>query len=642
MARLAAALLVTARAASDWPVEVSLDLYHAVSAATKGLAWQDINPAGLMGVLKYIHTEVIAEHELSPPDRHGRKDNLEAISRANFRVQNPAAMPKNLRHLLDFGPFMHFEGGRTFDGSGLAKAANYGEFVGIQMQTDVRFPTKEPYYWFSLTGPCPNLPYEEKKNGSNAECLQYARSLGPTGPVAGGLCPGGGGDASVQPTGSPGCTYSYGQVTSVSLDELVGITKEDCGGRRCKDWWDFRQSCTNPAYRQMFDAEGNLVSAGFCVEYDIHPKCAANCDSERCGTVPEHLREAGLPFWRGRCSPQANQIRAEKLAEAFQVPGVNSSHNLLDEHIREQFKTCVHEVPGTCAPALGQGGMYCTRDWAGVCQPCYVPGTRVLWPPRDTMPTCPYGILRNPDYKDRFPPPECKSDRPSDKCCLYRGTCSLQEADPVLLPLDDDGYALAASRRDTVTMIAFLGRIRGRDDWSASEVARPEALRSFAYWQWDNSPYKELTFESIKAQMFALGLISNATLPPTTATVTATFTTSMAQRTTSQEPTRPAATTASAPTVATTPPVLAVVGGGAQKHHDLGGSTRSPPASPQPATGDRSNWWIWVVLGAVVGLLIGVAVLLYIRRGRRKAEASGSAADAASSNGGAVAAAASV
>lgn len=631
MARTIAALLLAGRAATGQPVGLTLDLYHAVSAATSGFLWQDINPAGIMGVLKYIHTEVIAEHEVSPPDRRGRKDDLQAIARATFKVRNPTAMPDVLRHLIDFGPFMHFEGGRTFDAYGLDKMARHGEFVGIQKQTDVRFPTKEPYYWFSLAGPCPNLPYEEKTGGISPRCLQYNEaSVGAPGPVVGGLCPGGGGlRASVEPTGAPGCTYSYGEVSSVSLDELVGITREDCGGRRCRDWWDFRQSCTNPAYRWMFDGHGNNVSAGFCVEYDIHPKCASDCGSEACKTVPEPLREAGLPFWRGRCDPEANQMRAEKLAEAFGIPGANSSHRLVSKQVRDEFRTCVHEVPGTCAPAEGQGGMYCTRDWAGVCQPCYIPGTRELWPAREFMPTCPYSVLKSPDYKDRFPPPSCKSDRPSDQCCLYLGTCSLSEANPELLPLDDEGYASAASLQDTAAMVAFLGRVRGLDGRPASEAAPGAALRAFAYRQWDDSPVKARSFESTKAEMFKLGLVSSSTPPPPT-TTTAAPTVARTTTTTTTTSTRPQTTVAPQPAAAATttvraPVVVLPVTGNGTKHHDLPsnpyGHNNNQPAMPQALGHSKSNWWMWVLLGvAALPMLVGIAALIYIRR-RRKSQA---------------------
>merc|ERR1719384_931149 len=79
---------------------------------------------------------------------------------------------------------------------------------------------------------------------------------------------------------------------------------------------------------QMDMLAAGLVRTHVCVEYDIHKACAKDCNSPACKKVPAHLREVGLPFWRGRCNPLRNAQRAELLAEALGFSNATTTHDL--------------------------------------------------------------------------------------------------------------------------------------------------------------------------------------------------------------------------------------------------------------------------------------------------------------------------
>ena len=135
------------------------------------------------------------------------------------------------------------------------------------------------------------------------------------------------------PDGRPGCVYSYDNANrvEVNLDEIAGITNEDCHGGKCADWSDFRLGCMNDDYRNVFkltrDGAGKIIEAhkepvSYCVEYDINPFCEEDCMSAACQELPADEKEIGIPFWRGRCSPEANSKRAEAIAAAMGIKDV--------------------------------------------------------------------------------------------------------------------------------------------------------------------------------------------------------------------------------------------------------------------------------------------------------------------------------
>lgn len=479
---------------------IEVDFYRAMRGAhVAAVQLENDNMASLVGVLKYVHTEVIVEHATSPQDRLTRKNSIDVIAGAKFSVQNPATLlsPSSLimQH-VDFGPFVTYDNGVATNSVQLQYIKRHGGFVGVQEQRDVRFPYNNPYYWFSVSGFCPNLPWADKgtRLSPNPVCLRHDDGNW----VEGGLCMNTS-DPQLQPTGHPNCTYTYQNQKVVLLDELVGIEKEDCGGRKCRNWADFRLNCSDAKYRVAFDLQtGYVTPYPYCVEYDINPACAADCEAPACLALPEEQREVGIPFWRGRCNARRNAWRAEALGAAFGLVGAAGRHELALLPAPAAAQRCAY-AGGMCQPSPAAGGTYCSRAWAGVCHPCWIPGTETEYPLAD-QPLCPYNILKIADYSgDIQVSPRCNSTRPRDKCCLYRSppTC-----DPHLtsgaLPLDEDGYALAAAEQNTTVMAAFLTRVAA--ERLGCVVMDPAGLERVAYWEWGMTA-KSRTLEAVELAM---------------------------------------------------------------------------------------------------------------------------------------------
>jgi len=486
---------------------IEMDFFRAMNGAKVGVfTLEDNDLASLIGTLKYVHTEVLAEHLIGPPARTSRKYGIDVIARSRFSVLNPSSLlspTSGLVRNVDFGPFVTFDSGVATNTGQLEHIKRYGGYVGVQHQWDVRFAYDDPYYWFSVNGFCPNLPWWEKgtPEAPNPDCLLSDEGW----LVRGGLCsrsvsslndPG----SPPQPTGDKNCTYSYSPAGVVQLDVLAGITKEDCGGRTCTDWLDFRQNCSNTSYRFVFSAGmGKVVPFPYCVEYDINPACEANCEAAACLALPPESRELGLPFWRGRCSAHWNAWRGEQLAAAFGIPGAVTEHALATHPRAEDGERCAYPG-GICHPNPLSGGMYCSRAWAGVCQPCWVPGTLAPYP-ATYQPLCPYDILRSADYRQLpLGPPMCRSTRPRDLCCLYLSPPSCDPAPGAPeLPLDEDGFALVAFRQNTTEMAAFLTRV-ALEKLGAS-ITDPAGFQRFAYWQWSPAPKKGRSLSAIEVAM---------------------------------------------------------------------------------------------------------------------------------------------
>mmetsp|Transcript_106816 Transcript_106816/g.344683 ORF Transcript_106816/g.344683 Transcript_106816/m.344683 type:complete len:749 (-) Transcript_106816:404-2650(-) len=388
---------------------IMLDLYRAVRARDLRQQLANDDLADLPGVLNYIHTEVVGEHvscnthygHVKPSKRKLRCHHIDSIMRARFYVRNPEALIDEVGSLsqwVDFGWDNQF-----MDGKGTAdvrRIKEYGDFVGVRKQDDARFPVSVPMYWFSLSGPCPNKKWRQKfhrrghpSSGLRSGCMKYGHSRTR---VRGGLCPPG-----VLPTGKRGCVYNYVPPSSADvlrLDDLVGITQEDCGHRPCRDFRDFRRHCTNRAYKKAFNYNRRrtrtFVRSRVCVEYDVHWKCAGDWQDPGCQRVPLEKRELGLPFWRGRGLEAANMRRLELLAKAFGIEGA-TEHRLVAPDVRANFTTCLYgDETRLCHPEPDEGGLYCSRLWAGVCQPCYIPNTAAALERPSTDPMCPWDLLR--------------------------------------------------------------------------------------------------------------------------------------------------------------------------------------------------------------------------------------------------------
>lgn len=490
--------------------------------------------------------------------------------------------------LADFGPFVTFDQGVSSNAAFIKYTKQYGEYVGIQIQPSAeRFVVGQnmPVYWFSAVGLCPNIAFKGLKdpvtgatsngkgtqdapaNGcmrygwkSNAssqygdcktpcpagwptdECWNKCTKMNPDGSnkcpypdhcydnVVGGLCPKGseGADGEsvpkVDPAGHAGCVYSYGRPDFVLFDDVAGLTQEDCGGRKCKDWKDFRKSCTNDEYKKKFDPAGNIIDATetpgvatplVCVEYDMHPYCrlGAGCDDPRCVKMRAEGTqiEVGVPWWRGRCEPLQNRKRMEGIMAGFSNPplaGAGKTHLLVDQELMtSKYQRCLRPADGPinnmlCNPNPAQGGPYCYRGFSGICQMCKVPNTKQPNPAwMVTAPQCPIGAVSMPEY-EALPKPTCASTKVADLCCLYTGTCE-GESDPTKAAISDDaagdeGWMLVAARESTDDMMTYMNRIANCDGADAAK------LKDLAYWSWLPIP-EPRSLKTLKADMTAAG-----------------------------------------------------------------------------------------------------------------------------------------
>lgn len=460
-------------------------MYKATSRAevAEGGPLENQNLGSLMSVLMDLHSKSIVESQLLGAAA-AREAGVEVIAAYPLKVRNrDSLLDSTHRVLSDFGPYAAYERGRTHSRSAY-------DFVGSRSATDRRFALPMPAHEFSLGGRCPNMAdgFKERDGRPSGHCWTYDAAYGELQGehLQGGLCPNGAGDGSVVPTGQAGCVYSYGQPVVVNLDDFTGITSQDCGGRLCRDYADFRQRCTNRAFKFRFSPHGGLEEVDHCIEYDIHPSCATSCDEPRCQALLAHvadgeIAEVGLPFWHGRCRTGDNRRRAELLAKAFGVQGAKDSHRVVDS---SQGATC-NCAPGTDGMSTGLG--YCDRSFSGVCTECRIPGTQAAPSEegaRSEVPFCSLGVLRQPEYADELQAPRCASRRPSHLCCLYTGGCE-GTADPVDAALDDDGFELVRASGSTEDVAVLLVRAAyERGFWPLPGASLDSAMAgTLEFWQ---------------------------------------------------------------------------------------------------------------------------------------------------------------
>lgn len=324
------------------------------------------------------------------------------------------------------------------------------------------------------------------------------------------------------PTGKKGCVYTYGDPDMLELDEVVGITQLDCGGRKCTNWHDFRKSCTNEDYKKVFDSDGSVKAVDYCVEYDIHPTCALRCaavnEKDEKGRACETLRadpkatvELGLPFWRNRCEPKHNHRRMEVFADRLGVVGSGTKHTTVDSGILQMNSPCIVEGSSACVADFQTGENYCDRSFSGVCAKCFLPGT--VKSSGFQRPFCSLSVLKSLDYAGDVYAPECKSTYPSDLCCLYTGDC-VGDHDPSSAVVGDEGLILVAARMDTDGMVEFLSR--AAEERGLGAIKDRRGFRRAAYEEWRRQPIFRSLDEVMSdvAPFFAPPKVTS-TLPPT-------------------------------------------------------------------------------------------------------------------------------
>lgn len=364
------------------------------------------------GLVNFLTTQVVLETGLAP-DRASRPNGIDTVAKYQIRIHNNMSS-SDVDVQAEFSKFVRFEDGAVAAPEDAQIFERSGDLVGALSfhppNGDVRFPLEETYYWFSLSGPCPNMKNGEK---SSSNCSKYQKGLVPEKKsqyVAGGLCKQQLFSSDI-PDGTPGCSYYIENYTTKGLDSIVGITQEDCGGRKCSSWSDFRLHCSNQ------NLSFTHLGVKYCKEYD-YPGCITSCQDAACGTG-----EVGIPFWTGRCNASRNGLRASLLERAFggsQVASFYGSNPRCDQY-----------SPMCNKPAPDAGVSYCHRDDSGVCDACHIPGTvRAVSPPSQVA--CRVDLFLNkelPQYKDFLPQcdtecgGECSTDTASSACCVYIGKC---------------------------------------------------------------------------------------------------------------------------------------------------------------------------------------------------------------------------
>jgi hypothetical protein len=537
-------------------VTIDIDFFRAMgSRDANAFTEEDDDLADLTGVIKYIHTEVIAEHIIGNPDRTTRKYGIDVIINWRFKLQNTPGLLQNAGHNVDFGNFLAFDLGQDTDVSLLGDKTiqQWGDYVGIQNQVDARYPTMGPFYWFDVSGFCPNLPWsctrgyyppcdhplaptarctidepcpgKGNKTHPNEKCIRYFSS-GET--AMGGLCDQK--DETVIPTGENGCVYNYmrSTVKKVDLDVVAGLNDHECRGRdgvtrKCNGFLDFRKNCTNHTLKSMFAGDGTVKNnVGFCVEYDIHPACVNKCDDPACVAALQSGQtiELGVPFWKGRCHAEKNQVRHEIFADAFGIEGALTKHANTNADILANPTLCGKRGYGTCNPdGSGEvGGPYCTRHFSGVCTMCYIPGTVRVYPDAAATPICPADILDYPDYGG-LNDPKCKQAdqegnlHAKDLCCLYLNQCV--NATTLSTQTDENGFAYAWSKGSTQGLIDWFTMLVEKK-YGTPYVADQKSLEGILYQKWfpGSMPMlKPTDYDAVVEQI--KGFYSKQSLAPT-------------------------------------------------------------------------------------------------------------------------------
>lgn len=549
--------VAVAAAASPTNPVIEVFMYRAqeYEGASSQYMLENVDMADLPGVLQYIHREIITEHQIASVEREtgqqrmARKYDISTILEYRFLIRNPDSQSRIQQD---------FHGYETYDFGQASNTAqwlelSHSDHVGVQRQSNKFVPFRDPYYWFSVSGFCPNLPYSSAAitsvckenpltlagtctakaeamsrtcavgNADLSKCLCYSDGASV---VWGGLC---GATADRQPpkslevpTGQRGCVYSYDpNPNTVNLDELVGITKEDCGGRLCTDYADFRKNCAETKYKKTFTALGRISNSPVCVEYDLHPDCAQmGCDHPTCKRIPQEKRELGLPFWLGRCSSKSNAARAEKAAAMFGVQGATTQHVITHPPTVDYAGVkCDRGKNLECRPNRFTGEGFCTRAWSGICTSCRIPGFKRNPLNRQT-PLCPWSVLE--EYTN-LKSDSCRTTNAADICCIYFGSCA--QAGGL-----EDSFALSLASKDTATISTFLRTFATETlEVSEQEVqAADEALTQAAYWYWGAGPDPEIvdtdTFSLRLAADWLSELFPSAKKydPPTTTTTTTT------------------------------------------------------------------------------------------------------------------------
>lgn len=165
-------------------------------------SWTNANAGSLGAVLYTIHSKI-----LGCPRQRG----IDRIHRLKVTMKNTDKLFRKYGH--QFGPLHHFRNGQCVSSFCNDTFREFGYTVGCSTTSSGQssYPSRSHPAWYSLPGPCPNLPEGQKTEKCIAD-------------FAGGECS--------DPTGSHTCTYHIEDAGSVTLDELSGRDNSTS----LKDW----------------------------------------------------------------------------------------------------------------------------------------------------------------------------------------------------------------------------------------------------------------------------------------------------------------------------------------------------------------------------------------------------------------------
>ncbi|CAK9054343.1 unnamed protein product [Durusdinium trenchii] len=164
-------------------------------------SWTNANLGSIGAVMYSLHTKI-----LGCPRYHG----IDRIHRLKVTMKNTEEMFRQQHH--EFGPLHHFRNGQCVSSFCNQTFQQFGYTVGCaETSTGGSYPSQSHSAWYSLPGPCPNLPNEQKTETCKRD-------------LAGGEC--------AEPTGSLNCTFHLEYAGNVSLDELSGRNTSTS----LKDW----------------------------------------------------------------------------------------------------------------------------------------------------------------------------------------------------------------------------------------------------------------------------------------------------------------------------------------------------------------------------------------------------------------------
>ena len=118
------------------------------------------------GVMNYLATQVVVETGKAP-DRPARDKGIDTVVKYQIRVRNNMSS-SDVNVQSEFAQYVRFEDGAVEKAEDAEMFERSGDLVGILSfhppHGDVRFPMDSTFYWFSLSGPCPNEKDGDKQS----------------------------------------------------------------------------------------------------------------------------------------------------------------------------------------------------------------------------------------------------------------------------------------------------------------------------------------------------------------------------------------------------------------------------------------------------------------------------------------------